>query len=156
MTDPAPFVLPSRYVLDLNALAQHAQSDAQEALPRIADEVTNRQSPNVHRYELLMRNQHIAALASAVAAGLEEAQTGPTNPPAQVAHGIAAAYRMLHLHSSRPEADLGNRALAAAIARVLDSVRATQDEDEEQARHEAEVEQSIADHEADLAQRDLL
>lgn len=154
MTDP--FVLPSRYVLDLNALAQHAQLDAQEALPRVADEVTQRLAPNVHRYELLMRNQHVAALASRVAAGLEEAQTGPANPPVRIAEGIAEAYRAQHLHTSRPLGDLGNRALAGAIARVLDSVRATQAEDDEEARHEAENEQRIADHERDLAQRDLL
>lgn len=147
MIEPAPFTLPSRYVLDLRSLAQHAQQDAQDALPRIADEVTHRLPPNVHRYELLARNQHVATLASYVAAVLEEAETGPTNPPLAVAENAVRSYRATHLHTSRPVGDVLNRALDGAIDRVLDSVRTTQAEDDERARYEAEQDEQVAEYE---------
>lgn len=150
-----PTVFPSRYVLDLRALASHAQQDAQQALPRIADEVTHRLPVNVHRLELLARNQHVAAFAEAVLAGWESVPTGPANPPLRVAEGVATGYRIQHHDPRRRDDDLANRALVLAVERVLVCVRATQAEDEDEARHEAETDRRIAEHERDLAARDL-
>ena len=152
--EPAPFTLPSRYVLDLRALAQHAQQDAQEALPRIADEVTHRLPVNVHRLELLARNQHVAAFAESVLAGLESCETGPANPPLRVAEGVASGYRIQHLDTRRTVDDLANRALLAAVERVLDSIRATQAEDEQQYDNDAETDRRVVEHEQYLADLD--
>jgi hypothetical protein len=152
MTDPAPLALPSRYVLDLRALAQHAHLDAAEQLPRLADELTHRLPPNVHRYELLARSQHTAALAVTVAAALEEACCAV---PRIIAESVCGAYRATHYDTRRPAGDLVNRALLTAIGRVLDAVSAVQAEDDAEAEHEAEQERRIAEHERDLADREL-
>lgn len=155
LIEPAPFTLPSRYVLDLRALGTDARTDALASTTRLVEEVALRLAPNVHRYELLARQQHVALLAATVAAALEETETGPANPPLRVAEGVCAVYRMTHLDGRRV-LDLTNRALDGAIDRVLASVRAVQEEDEQQLDNDAETDRRVVEHERDLAARDDL
>jgi hypothetical protein len=153
MTDPTPAAIPSRYVLDLRALGRDAHADARQTVLRLSDEVNLRQAPNVHRYELLAQQQHTALLAAIVANELEETATGPAYTALDAATALCAGYRMTHANGLH---ERGTTFLDRAIERVLDSVRTTQAQDEEEARHEAEQDRAIAEHESDLAQRDLL
>ncbi len=102
----------------LRTLGSEAHRDAFGSLMRLYDEVLGRSAPNVHRYELLARQQHTASLASAVAAELEA--TGRYDL-LQVAEGVAVGYAMTH--RTALGGDLPDRALAAATGRVLDLVR---------------------------------
>lgn len=134
-------------VRHLRAIGTASQLDARETVARFADEVNLRLAPNVHRVELLARQQHVALLAATTAAAIEE--TGSYDLGA-VADGIGEAYRRTHLDENRV-LDLPARALDAAIERVRLAV-------EEVAQHAADAatERAIVEHEHDLAARDAL
>jgi hypothetical protein len=104
---------------NLRALGLTARDDAHEAIGRLAEEVALRLAPNVHRYELLARQQHIALLAATVAVNIEEDRSYDL---LAVAEATVVGYRRTHTDRNRPE-DLTNRALASAAGRVLDLVR---------------------------------
>lgn len=133
-------------VRHLRAVGLASYLDARASVGRLLEEVDLRQAPNVHRYELLMRQQHVALLAATTAAAIEE--TGLYDL-GSVADGVGTAYRTTHLDAVRPVGDLVNRALYAAIKQVRLAV-------EEVAQHaaDAETDRAIVEHERELVARD--
>lgn len=140
--------LVAQTVADLLAFGRDAYTSAQAALDSLTDEVTNRRAPNVHRYELLARWQHVSLLAPSVANAIEETQSYDLDT---VASGVVEVYRAQHFHASRPAGDCLNRALVFAADRVIEQVARTA-----QYAAEAVAQQSIEAHERDLAARDAL
>lgn len=138
-------------VRHLRKIGTDAHRDAASTLARLGEEVNLRLAPNVHRYELLARQQHVALFAATTAAAIEE--TGSYDL-GSVADGVATAYRATHTHAQARalgDATFADRALSAAIEQVQLAV-------EEVAQHAADAatERKIAEHEADLAARAAL
>jgi hypothetical protein len=125
--------LVERVVTELRALGTAAYLDARESARRLAEEVELRLAPNLHRYELLAKQQHTALLAATTAAGIEE---GVGYDLLAAAEGVTTGYRATHAHGLH---ERGTRHLDDAIGRVLDTVREVLAavEDEEQGAADA-------------------
>lgn len=119
--------LAGRVVSALRTLSTETHDDARASVARLAEEVELRLPPNLHRYELLARQQHTALLAAIVASGIEEGIPGYDLVAA--ARGAVIAYRVTHsagLH------ERGARHLNEAADRVVAAVQTVLDEDEQQ------------------------
>lgn len=147
VSEQAHALVVTEVVRVLRALAVEAHTAAGATVTRLAEEVGLRQAPNVHRYELLARQQHTALLAASVASELES--TGSYDLE-RVASGVADSHTATHLTDrTRIIADLPDRALLAASARVLDAVAEVLD-----AARQAETEYEVEQHEGDIVERD--
>jgi hypothetical protein len=132
--------LVERVTTELRALGTESYLDARESVRRLTEEVDYRLAPNLHRYELLARQQHVALLAATVAAVIED---GPEYDLAAAARGAIAGYRATH--SSTVDGDLANRALGHADSRVFGVVQTVLDADEQaqiDAREQADLDET--------------
>jgi hypothetical protein len=129
-------------VTRLRALSLEAYDAGRETVNRLLGEVTLRLPPNVHRYELLARQQHTALLAASVAASIEGTAEYDLD---KVARGVITGYRATHAGGR----DTFTAGLLHATERVLDTVA-------EVAHYaqQAETDREVEQHEADLAARD--
>lgn len=121
-----------RLVADLYGMGVDARNGAISTLGRMVSEVDLRLPPNAHRVELLAQQQHVAALAPLVAAGLD---TGRPYGLVEAAQAIVSSY--LVTHSTGRDDQLG-RAIRRATSRVLTAVEAAQPA--RSAEHEAAAE----------------
>jgi hypothetical protein len=71
----------------------------------------HRQAPNVHRYELLARQQHTALLAATAAAGVEARRPGTTSSPPR------SRRRRVRAHARRPRRNADARTALGARRR---------------------------------------
>jgi hypothetical protein len=134
--------LVGRVTQALRELAFDAYDGGRAALDRLHEEIVHRQAPNAHRYELLARQQHTALLAAMTATGVEEFAGYDLLDAAQ---GVTEAYVTTHRPPS-PD-DLLGRALSTAVARVVGTVQAVLDADEQEqidAREQADLDQTEA------------
>lgn len=135
-------------VARLRALSLDAYTAGAASAEHLAEEVRLRLAPNVHRYELLARQQHTALLAASVAASIEGTAEYDLD---KIARGVVGGYGATHLDAGRTVGDLPNRALHDASMRVLDTVA-------EVAHYaqQAETDREVEQYEADLAERERL
>jgi hypothetical protein len=141
--------LAGRVASALRDLAADAYRDAGETSLRLTDEVVQRLAPNVHRYELLARQQHTALLAATAANAVEEFVGYDFLAGVQ---GVIEAYAATHMparqHLTVSEGLL-DRALRAAVAAVLGAAQSVLDA-EEQREQDARDAADLAETERSL------
>lgn len=120
-----PPTIESLYVSVVRQLGHDANVDAVRSINRLSEEVRLHLTPNAHRYELLARQQYLAAFADRAAIALQ--QPHPASTPVEVVEGVADAYLAAH---SPGRDELLSRAIRAAVARVRLAVERLQREDE--------------------------
>jgi hypothetical protein len=129
--------LVGRVVSALRHLSTETHNDARASVVSLAREVELRLAPNVHRYELLARQQHLALLAATAAAAVEEA---PGYDLLAAAQGVAEAYVATHRIPGNGDDRLAT-ALGDAVTRalgVVQSVLDTEEQREQDARDAAD------------------
>jgi hypothetical protein len=141
--------LTARLTSTLRELSLDAHDTARASIGRLIEEVDLRLPPNVHRYELLARAQHTANLAARLA---DEVGLAAGYDLLAAARGTARAYVETHtvaglLSAEATRADLTERALGGAVARVIgvvDTFLGEEEQREQDTREQADLDETHA------------